>query len=525
MKRIAIFLLVMVFTLLSFCSGASAQTLPLTPILVGGHVTVPPKGIVLQPGVPFSYEVVYQTPGELDNLIAIVYPTYLYVEVVDEITAVATDLESGGYQVFIITYEGDGLEAAGRVRAVLQDRWDWGRGGLVGVFGKLPVVWFEMPDDFDGYATFPIPLYYGDLNGVWEDNDRNGIFDAHLGDINPEIWFGITDFSSLAPEFGSEAELLRIYLQKFHAEWNLPPQSNKAVVYVDNDWVGLALGLQMELSKIYSDVKTVSEPSETQAADYLDELRFGGYDFVVLWAHGNIETEGFRLGPGDPGFGGGYIVSGDIMSLNPRPSARFYVVASCYNANYTGMYSPDDLFYIPYIGGSYLSVGKTLAVVSSTKSGGMSGSMGFYDSLARGEDLGKAFLMWWTAMYDYIWVHWNDQLEFRRWIYGMTILGIPAVRTGITPPLLKMVARVVPSQVFVGKAKTIKVFVTDEAGFPLAGASVNLGGRVAYTSKKGVAKIKVRFSNAGSQLIVVEKTGFARVTISLEVVVRVKPKK
>ena len=75
-----------------------------------------------------------------------------------------------------------------------------------------------------------------------------------------------------------------------------------------------------------------------------------------------------------------------------------------------------------YLGGAYLfNQGKTLAIVGSTKTGGMLGTNTFY-SFFPNMSIGDAFLNWWNNYYG------NYHSSYTiSWSYGMTILGDPTI--------------------------------------------------------------------------------------------------
>ena len=65
--------------------------------------------------------------------------------------------------------------------------------------------------------------------------------------------------------------------------------------------------------------------------------------------------------------------------------------------------------------------GKTLAIVGSTKTGGMYTSNSFYTNLSS-ESIGKAFRDWWKLTMG------NNHTNYHvSWFYGMTLLGDPTI--------------------------------------------------------------------------------------------------
>ena len=98
------------------------------------------------------------------------------------------DLEAAGYWVKL--YRISGGDHTDIKATLVSDQVH----GLVGavLIGTLPAAWYRNANDAHGnVATFPIDLYYMDLDGTWglyaNDND---FFDSHTGDVAPEIWVG-----------------------------------------------------------------------------------------------------------------------------------------------------------------------------------------------------------------------------------------------------------------------------------------------------------------------------------------------
>jgi len=127
---------------------------------------------------------------------------------------------------------------------------------LVGALfvGELPVAWYEL----DG-EEFPADIYFMDLNGTWQDSDRDGLFDGHSGDLNLEIWVGRLHARPLT--WDDEVRLVRRYFAKNHlyrsGQLALP---DRALAYVDDDWSGFG---DCDLSQLYASVTTVTQGNTT----------------------------------------------------------------------------------------------------------------------------------------------------------------------------------------------------------------------------------------------------------------------
>jgi len=157
------------------------------------------------------------------------------------------------------------------------------------------------------------------------------------------------------------------------------------------------------------------------------------------------------------------------MSLQPPPQARFYNIYSCDNLNFTGKYSPDSQDVYPYIGGAYLANGNGLLVVGSTKvSSGMFNPATFYKSLSQGKDFGQSFLDWWVSTHQS-----RDEAEFRKWFYGMSVLGIPAI--GISQKSIEI--ELISAPVVTGPVNGI---TGTTYAFAAGGSVDNLGWNIQY---------------------------------------------
>jgi hypothetical protein len=92
--------------------------------------------------------------------------------------------------------------------------------GLVGavLIGDIPALLFNTKkQQGDPYwHDYLSDLYYMDLDGVWEDSDGNGVYDAHHGHRSPEIWVSRLRTDTLASLAG-EVDLLQRYFVRNHA--------------------------------------------------------------------------------------------------------------------------------------------------------------------------------------------------------------------------------------------------------------------------------------------------------------------
>ncbi len=294
---------------------------------------------------------------------------------------------------------------------------------LVGalLIGPVPVAWFEIEDDHNeyGHVVFPCDLYYMDLDGVWEDDDGDGVPDRHEdgeGDTRPEIWVG----RLLATEdMGDETELVAEYLARNHAfrRGDILPTGD-ALVYVDDDWAEWTNWYVGEVGAAFPQVTAESDADTTCAGDYTGRL-LGGHDAVALYVHSSPDAHFFvRHGLYDT-------LTWDQI---PAPAdALFYNLFACSAANFA-----DHV----YLAGVYaLQTDHGLIALGSTKTGGMLSAGPYYDALASHRSFGEAFADWFRgqAPYDFGEVCWS---------YGMTLVGDPTLRIGF-PTLWPTVHEVV----------------------------------------------------------------------------------
>ncbi|MEM2843485.1 MAG: C25 family cysteine peptidase [Candidatus Bathyarchaeia archaeon] len=259
----------------------------------------------------------------------------VYEPLKDKLERWIMDVESEGIEVIQKVVRN---ESAEEVRSFLRSI--QGLSGCLMV-GDVPTALYEMKFELEGkpfHEVFPTDLYFMDLDGVWIDNDGNGVFDEHKGNISPEIWVGRLKASTLSED---EVKLLRNYFDKNHlyrvGALTLP---HKALIYTDHyfDYYTYKLTPKTKhlLKNIYNDVEVIAYPQETTAKDYLFRLQ-EGWSLVRLFVHSG-------------GFGHyfGNQTDGKILPIDIRlldPHAFFYIITSCENFDYTRK---------DYIGGWYV---------------------------------------------------------------------------------------------------------------------------------------------------------------------------
>jgi hypothetical protein len=374
------------------------------------------------------------------------------------------------YSVAVWTYDGTSTES---VRNWLTS----GRllhSNLVGCLfvGDVPVAWYEIPAHSGwGAETFPIDLYYMDLDGIWIDADMDGAYESHSGNKAPEIWIGRLKASTI----GDETQLIGRYFDKNH-EYRSGHLSapNRALSYVDDDWKDSydrgAVG------SVYSDMTLVDDGATTTASDYKNRLALS-YEWVHLMCHGWPGGHTFKIGSD---WTGGTVESSEYF--NAAWPVLFFNFFVCSGARYTES---------GYLAGSAVFTSTYgLLAIGSTKTGSMTNFFEFYRPISSRTSIGSAFLAWWRT---YMYHDW-----FADWAYGLTIIGDPALVVGQnrSPYGAEIVSLGVvpdPSGVDQGSKMTFAVTVLNTGSKDMSSARVQLrilkpGGRVGSSPSKTITR-------------------------------------
>lgn len=338
----------------------------------------------------------YPPAGRAAGDLLVIVEDRLSAALDSELVTWYADLSAEGWSVDERLYTGGDAAA---VRSVIQGA---GADGVI-LLGQLPVPWFEMDEPDWGYLTheeFPCDLYYMDLDGVWADNDGDGLLDSHTGDLTPELW--VARISAREQTFGLEIDLLRGYFAKNHqyrtAGLGVP---DRALAYNDDDWA--YYGYEDGLDEAYGDL-TVYNSYGTTTADHLLERYTAGYEFVHLMSHSSPWGHTFKV----PGGYAGSVFNYEIEAL--LPEAVFVKLFSC---SCTRFVEFDNIgnWYIFHEGPGLVSLG-------SAKTGSMLSHDEFYVPLSTGLSIGEAYEDWsqnniYPGMSPY----------YKAWYYGLNILG------------------------------------------------------------------------------------------------------
>ena len=374
--------------------------------------------VATQPNIGFSWTLDNIAFGDQTNNIAIFTEQSIANAISDELNQLANNLQNEGYTVYSYQMTGGTPES---LKTVLQSLYNGN--GLDGALfiGNLPIAWFEIADDFYqyGYVDFPIDLFYMDLDGTWLDtmNTGNGKYDGHTGNVHPDIFVGRLYPTGL----GDDTLLLQNYFRKNNAfRHDTLLLTQRALVFVDDDWIPWAGQWAGEVALLYSDTMNYWDAETTRATIYRRNLDTT-QALVQVCAHSWPGGHQFTYNNG-----GSYDMYYANEYTSQDPPSNFYNFFACSFSRYTTAGN---------CGGNRAIFNATSGVgsIGSTKTGSMLDFRYFYRPLGDGKTLGEAFKYWFTCIYDSV------GMSFERlcWHYGMTLSADPFLiplghNTGIT---------------------------------------------------------------------------------------------
>ncbi len=351
---------------------------------------------------------VYESPArskERRTLFCIIINATLYPQVQASIDQYIADLTAEAYDVELYTASGGTPEA---LRTFLQGKYAEGMNGCV-LIGDLPVAWYETVCwEENDHEQFPIDLYYMDMDGVFSDNDSDGMYDEHTGDVAPEIWMGRLLASGLTMGIMTEAELIDNYFLKNHRyRTGQMFLNDRALVYIDDDWAGSATSWDQDVGYAYGDRTLVDDEWETWADDFKTRLP-QNHEFIQVCGHSSSWTQWFK----NPDEEWSTITNSEVRSIDPV--AYFYNLFACSHARYVET---------DFSAGWYVfNATYGLAALGSTKTGSMLEFRDFYDPFGHGQCIGKAFAAWFESQSQGGFADWEVC-----WYYGMTLQGDPTL--------------------------------------------------------------------------------------------------
>lgn len=356
--------------------------------------------------------------NENDYSYLIVIEESLITPLHNEIEQYCVDLANENYSPLVLSYNGNSaLQLKEEIITYYQDS---AITGLL-LMGDLPSAWFELYEDSrfnkstgdrENSVDFICDLYFADIDGIWDDLDGNGVYDSHTGDVHPELEIGRIKADNLNLTDYNEIELLRNYLNRNHLyRINQLPTSDNALIYLDDDWHANANTYSQYFSALYNTITVVNSPNSTTASNYLNQHLSQPYEFIQLHAHSSSQSHSFHQNDHTEI---DVVTNSQIAELNPQ--CLFYNLFCCSAGNFEA----DNCLASTYL----LSNDYGLAVIASSKAGGMLYFNDMYSKLALDESFGSSFKNWWISNVDV-----DDDFQFQRsWFYGMMIMGDPTLR-------------------------------------------------------------------------------------------------
>ena len=267
--------------------------------------------------------------------------------------------------------------------------------------GDIAVAWYEVANDYDGYAPlpdkegygyklWPCDLYYMDINGIWTDADGNGIYDAHTGSVQPEIFVGRISTANMGTLL-SEKEGLEKYLDKNHKFWMGHTTVNKkfGLSYTSSDWANYSY-FRTDIQYLYGNTnydQVKYGDAVFGKTDYLSRLTNNRYEFIQIASHADYYYMS--------SLSGGYLYSNEIF--NNGTQAIGYNLFCCSGCNWTADSSNSNR---GFLGGShvYNANNSSLVAVGSTKTGSMLNFDKFYTPLGLGKTIGESLINFYHCM-------------------------------------------------------------------------------------------------------------------------------
>ncbi len=329
------------------------------------------------------------------------------------------DIAAEGRQAVLYSCSGNSAES---LRAFFRAEYDSGLVAAV-LVGDLPAAWFQLVDDWNNngrrdadehYEEFPCDLFLMDLDGDWQDAlhrpgmldtlvpGADGIYDSHQGGVVPEI--GVSRLPASAA--GDELALLGEYLVRAHSyRRGELAVSDRALVYVDDDWFTNAWYWDQDVGQLYADRVSIWDKETTRIADYRPRIDSAAFQWVQLCSHSWPLGHAMYYSNHDST---DWFYATEIPAMTIE--ACFYNLFACSNARFTD---------VGNCGCRYVfNTAFGLGAIGSTKTGSMLEFGDYYWPLSQGEPLALAFRDWFSAQMANGLENWE-----RSWYYGMCHIG------------------------------------------------------------------------------------------------------
>ncbi|MBT5420617.1 MAG: hypothetical protein HOK80_06970, partial [Candidatus Cloacimonetes bacterium] len=253
-----------------------------------------------------SSEVNRMLSNQRDEGFLIIVNDDLYENIESSIQTYQEDLANEGFDSFVLQFDGTSHFDL-KVQIIVYNQTE--NVTNVVLIGDLPVPWFELFEDFnnngiqdddEAWVEFPCDLYYTDIDGSWEDNDNNGIYDYHEGDKHPEIGTGRIVANNMNMLSETESELITNYFQKNHLyRTGIITSHETSLAYIDDDWSYWGSEYQQAMQLAYPSVELVNDDEETIASDYRDNRLIADYEFIQVHVHSGPNAHYFYYNDGN----------------------------------------------------------------------------------------------------------------------------------------------------------------------------------------------------------------------------------
>ncbi len=323
--------------------------------------------------------------GKIGNIYVIVNFT-IFNSINDSLNQYIEDAEIMGYNVTLISWSSSNVT---ELRSTLENGYSNGLLGAV-LVGDLPHATYYLPANasagFNYNDYFPCDLFLMDLNGTWSYNSTHKAYTDHTGHISPEIWVARINPTPLIGQ--NQTDLYVKYFDRNHRYKNGSlTRPHNALLYIDDTWASSGNEWKTDIQYAYTNTTMFNGTHDilvpTHDFHYEGEIQ-KDYEWVWVLVHSNSthhywdNEQPFPLPPVTE-----YTNYSEIRSIDPN--ALFYNLYACYAANYNDSNN---------LGTQYLFGNYSLAVVGSTKTGGMLWTEDFYKDLNNNYTLGYSFLDW-----------------------------------------------------------------------------------------------------------------------------------
>lgn len=373
--------------------------------------------------IDYSYQTTFyiaQNPTLVYKIgrILILCESATYDSLATEIIRYAKDIHNA-YGCAVLVYSINGGTYSD-IKELIKDNYEPDDPFLSGavLIGNIPCAKFYHPTYHDAKTntnweseTFPCDYYYMDLDGVWSDEDGNGSFDQHTGNIKPEIFVGRIQLNYQSDKI----KLMRAYFDRNHQYWMGERVVNKkrGLSFTDKDWRGIE-EFRVAIQQLYGEENTDSIQGELfSKTKYLNAIEDEVYEFIQFACHSNVtyHTTDTTTSPITK------VTSTELRRKNIQTLGYNLFCCKACRWDQGGVMSLGEAYLFGYNT-------KTLSIVGSTKTGGMTDGMKtFYNYLGEGDCMGTAYRIWWKDVVSKI----NDVGRRYRWYYGMCILGDPMI--------------------------------------------------------------------------------------------------